>query len=165
MNWQDILKIKTEDAIRDAKRFAPDVIDDDRKETVQKLYDEVLAFFKKENFKLSKISTGRDNYTQEYFIAPKKEYKKLLDGVDFYRSEFFEELEMGIFEEDLIVARIPSGMHLSRFGVREKDNPKPLEIKTEYIRNMMDASRVATEYIKNWEIAYKEFKDRGGFNQ
>ena len=56
-------------------------------------------------------------------------------------------------------------MHLSRFGVREKDNPKPLEIKTEYIRNMMDASRVATEYIKNWEIAYKEFKDRGGFNQ
>jgi len=163
--WKEILKIDTEDAIRDAKRFAPDVIDDDRKETVKKLYNEVLAFFKKEDFNVSKISTGRDAYSNEFFIAPKKEYKKLLDGVNFYRSEFFEELEIGLFEEDLIVARIPSGMHLSRFGVREKDNPKPLEIKTEYIRNMMDASRVATEYIKNWEIAYKEFKDRGGFDQ
>ena len=165
MNWQNILKIKTEDAIRDAKRFAPDVIDEDRKETVQKLYNEVLAFFKKENFRFDKIDAGRDNYTQSVLIAPKKEYKKLLDGVDFYRGAFFDELEIGLFEEDLIVARIPSGMHLSRFGVREKDNPKPLEIKTEYIRNMMDASRVATQYIKNWEIAYKEFKDRGGFNQ
>ncbi len=163
--WKEILKIDTEDAIRDAKRFAPDVIGDDRKETVKKLYNEVLAFFKKEDFNVSKISTGRDAYSNEFFIAPKKEYKKLLDGVNFYRSEFFEELEIGLFEEDLIVARIPSGMHLSRFGVREKDNPKPLEIKTEYIRNMMDASRVATEYIKNWEIAYKEFKDRGGFDQ
>ncbi len=93
--WKDILKIDTEDAIRDAKRFAPDVIDDDRKETVKKLYNEVLAFFKKEDFNVSKISTGRDNYTQEYFIAPKQEYKKLLDEVNFYRSEFFEELEIG----------------------------------------------------------------------
>ena len=160
MNWQDILKIKTEEAIRDAKRFAPDVIDDDRKETVQKLYDEVLAFFKKEDFRFDEIDAGRDNYTQSVLMAPKKEYKKLLDDVDFYRGAFFEELEIGLFEEDLIVARIPSGMHLSRFGVREKDNPNPLKIETKYIRNMMDASRVATKYIKNWEIAYKEFMNR-----
>ena len=161
MTWQNILKIKTEDAIEDAKRFAPDILDDDRKETVQKLYDEVLAFFKKENFNIVKISSGKNDYSQEVFIAPKKEYKKLLDDVHFYRSEFFEELEIGLYDESLIVARIPSGIHLARFGV--KDNPKPLEIKTEYIRNIMDAKRIATEYIKNWEIAHKEFKDRGGY--
>ena len=172
MKWEDILKVSTRDARGDVERFAPELI-----------YEGVLDYFRDNGFIVVKKPKDReasfsryDWLTNLHFVYPKKNMKELTEGEAYFYTRFFRELELGFGkgrQKGLILAGVPTNMNMGFFNLRLGDEMKGVRLGRNTIRidggtykdYLSDAKRAAEEYMKNWEIAYKEFVDRDGFNR
>ena len=154
MSWEDILKIITEDAISDAKRFAS-------KDVAQSSKDIILDVFKDE----FTIQPQSESSGVEYIIL---DYKKDFDKL--YNMRFFdgpfESLElrparwtnrMAMPESSMrdgYVAIVPKGIHLDNHKLTFRDMPVFTPKDAEYVKRV---------YIHYWEKAeeiYKASKER-----
>ena len=138
MSWEDILKISTEDAISDAKRFAS-------KDVAQSSKDIILDVFKDE----FTIQPQSESSGVEYIIL---DYKKDFDKL--YNMRFFDgpfeslELRPESWMRDGYVAIVPKGIHLDNHKLTFRDMPVFTPKDAEYVKRV---------YIQNWEKAVEIF--------
>ena len=138
MGWKSILKISTEDAISDAKRFASEDVAESSKESILDVFrDEFTTHPQSE-------SSGVDYIILDY----KKDFDKL------YNMRFFDgpfetlELRPKSWNRDGYVAIVPYGIHLDNHELTFQHFP---------VFTPKDAEHVKKLYIQNWEKAVKIF--------
>ena len=139
MSWKSILKISTEDAISDAKRFASEDVAESSKESILDVFRDEFTIHPQSE------SSGVDYIILDY----KKDFDKLYN-MEFYNSVHFESLELRpkSWMKDGYIAIVPYGIHMDNHKLTFENFP---------VFTPKDAEHVKKVYIQNWEKAVKIF--------
>ena len=89
MSWQDILKISTEEAIQDAKRFAPKVVDEAQEEENKKKRENILNEWEKMGLLIDRTYEDEDDY---FLYLPRDKYN---EPSEMFDSHFYGMIAKG----------------------------------------------------------------------
>ena len=132
MTWKDILKISTEDAISDAKRYAGDEINEGKKE-------QILDVWRKMGFDFADSETMQGE--PSILMWPKGgEPKGMFD-------RHFNFLEAYLYDDEHgFLIKMP------------KEAPSEGEVERDNVSGVNDAKRVGELYLKRYSKAVKTYQ-------